>query len=215
MTDKTAFLFDLDGVLIDTEKKYTLIWRDIDREFPTGVDNFPIKIKGTTLENILDTYFPDPSVREAVVERLYEREAALKYDYTPGALSLLRRLCDAGVATALVTSSNELKLEHLWRELPEMKGYFDTIIDGDMVTHSKPDPEGYTLAAKKLGVDSRNCVVLEDSLQGVKAGRQAGGLVIGVEGTIPVETLRPYCDFIVASLEDVDFEKINGLLQER
>lgn len=215
MTDKTAFLFDLDGVLIDTEKKYTLIWRDIDREFPTGVENFPIKIKGTTLDNILDTYFPDPLVREAVVKRLYQREAALKYDYTPGALNLLRSLHDARVPTALVTSSNELKLEHLWYELPEMKNYFNTIIDGDMVTHSKPDPEGYLLAARKLGVDSRNCVVFEDSLQGVKAGREAGGLVIGVEGTIPVDLLRPFCDSIVASLEEVDFGMINELLKER
>ena len=63
---KVGFLFDLDGVLIDSEKEYTSIWTEIDRQFPSGYENLALRIKGMTLTEIIDTYFPAPSQREGV-----------------------------------------------------------------------------------------------------------------------------------------------------
>ena len=67
-------LFDLDGVLIDSETTYTKFWSEIGRIYPTGLDNFAIAIKGTTLPSILE-YFPDASVRENITKRLLAFQA--------------------------------------------------------------------------------------------------------------------------------------------
>ena len=77
-----GFLFDLDGVLIDSEREYTRIWTDIDKAYPTGIENFALKIKGTTLDNILSTYYPEEEVKKNVKRMLDEEESAMKYDYT-------------------------------------------------------------------------------------------------------------------------------------
>ncbi|MBO4966015.1 MAG: HAD family phosphatase [Muribaculaceae bacterium] len=205
---KIAALFDLDGVLIDSETIYTEIWTRINEKFPTGVQDFPRRIKGTTLDNILDTYFPNPEIRPKVIEMLYDEEGKMKYRFCPGAEQFLITLREKNVAMALVTSSNGDKMSGLFRQLPHLKDFFDTIIVGEMVKHSKPDPEGYLLAAKRLGADPRNCAVFEDSLQGVKAGRAAGAYVIGDAGTLPAETLQPYSDIVVDSLEEIDIDNL-------
>lgn len=207
-----AVLFDLDGVLIDSETIYTEIWSSIERRFPTGVDDFARKIKGMTLEKILGTYFPDPEVRKQVEALLYELESQIKYEMTPGAHELLSSLRSEGIPIALVTSSNEIKMTHLFQQMPEMKDAFDFIVTGDMVRRSKPDPQGYALAASKLGVAPENCVVVEDSLQGVKAGEALGGSVIGVSGTLPAETLAPHSTIVVDTLTELSPTKISNLL---
>lgn len=210
-----GFLFDLDGVLIDSEKTYTKIWSDINDEFPSGYPDLASRIKGTTLESILSTYYPDPDVRSRVEKRLYERENTMVYNYTEGAKELLSWLKTNRIPVALVTSSNDIKMRHLWSEIPGMEIFFDVIVTGDLVTKSKPDPEGYNLAASKLGVPKERCVVFEDSLQGVRAGRSAGGLVVGVVGTLPADVLRPYADILVDNLEDINKEELVRLLDAR
>lgn len=210
-----GFLFDLDGVLIDSENKYTQIWTAINNEFPSGYSDLATRIKGTTLEFILAQYYPDKDIREKVEQRLYEKESEMKYDFTPGAEKLLHWLSENKVPTALVTSSNQLKMNHLWKEIPGMDRFFNQIITGDMVNRSKPDPEGYQLAASLLGVDNKRCVVFEDSLQGVKAGKSAGSLVVGVAGTLSEEILLPYSNIIVHSLKELNPETIIRILSER
>ncbi len=198
--DIQGFLFDLDGVIIDSEREYTRIWEKIGLEFPTGIENFAYKIKGTTLEDILAKYYPDVEVRDRVRERLYEEEAAMKYQYCAGAEALLKRLKSEGVPTALYTSSDSYKMSHLYRDIPEIRDYFNVIITGDNVTRSKPDPQGYLMAAEAIGVPIEDCAVVEDSLQGVKAGRASGAFVIGVANTLPEDVLLPYSDIIVDNL---------------
>lgn len=89
--DNIGFLFDLDGVIIDSESRYTEIWGEINGCFPTGVAQFEHKIKGTTLDNILSTYF-DEADRDSVVAMLNEKEQAMVYDYLPGAKELLETI---------------------------------------------------------------------------------------------------------------------------
>lgn len=202
-----AFLFDLDGVLVDSEREYTRIWQHIDDVYPTGVENFSTKIKGTTLPNILDTYYPDLAIRSKVENLLYEQERKMVYSYCPGARELLDGLRADGVPMALVTSSNDVKMEHLYRDLPEIRDYFDTIIDAHDVTRSKPDPQGYLFGAERLGLDIHRCIVMEDSLQGVKAGRSAGAYVVGVAGTLPADVIAPYSDEVDTTLEGFDFRR--------
>lgn len=205
---KTAFLFDLDGVLIDSESEYTRIWQHIDDLFPSGVQDFATKIKGTTLTNILGTYFPDTEKREKARKLLYELEGEMRYEYCDGAPQLLAKLSDQGIPFALVTSSDDKKMAHLFDQHPELKDIFGAIIDSNKVTHSKPDPEGYLIAAAELGVEPRCCIVVEDSIQGMRAGRAAGAYVIGVAGTIHDEFVKPECDLMIHSLTEIDLPSL-------
>lgn len=191
-----AFLFDLDGVIVDSEKEYTRIWDQVGKTFPTGVKDFAIKIKGTTLDDILSTYYPEPETARKVKEKLYKLEGEMKFEVYSGAKILLESLRSLNYPCALVTSSNEDKMNLLWEQHPELRSYFNAIVTAEIVDHSKPDPEGYLKAAELLGMDPKNCAVVEDSLQGVKAGKAAGCFVIGVQGTLPAETLKPYSDII-------------------
>lgn len=202
-------LFDLDGVLIDSESEYTRIWNLIDEVYPTGVENFAQKIKGTNLEDILSRHYPDPQLRRKVEKKLYEEEGKMHYDYCEGAENVLRRLKDLNVPMALYTSSNQKKMEHLYRDRPDIAGYFDYIVLGDMVSESKPSPEGYLKAAKGLGLKDGNWIVVEDSLQGVKAGKASGGKVVGVAGTLPASILEPYCDKVIDSMAVFPFELLS------
>lgn len=207
-------LFDLDGVLVDSEREYTLIWERINKEFPTDVPNFAERIKGTTLENILSLHYPDPEVRKNVERRLLEEESKMVYRYCPGAHELLEDLRRSNVPMALFTSSNEIKMDHLYNDIPGIKDYFDVIITGDMVRHSKPDPEGYLKAARELGLKNGKWVVVEDSLQGVKAGKASGGSVMGVAGTLPAEVLAHYCNEVVETLDGIDTALLHSLINK-
>lgn len=209
-----GFLFDLDGVLIDSESEYTRIWESIDKEYPTGVDNFAIKIKGMTLPEILSTYFPE-NIQDNVIKMLNEKEQKMKYRPLPGAIETLKYLNEKGFGAVLVTSSNEYKMQHLREELPKLENFFVDIVTADKVRRSKPDPEGYILGASLLGVPARRCAVFEDSVQGVKAGKASGAYTVGLTSTLPPDSLEPYVDEMAENLQCIDIENIILKLKSR
>ena len=210
-----GFLFDLDGVIIDSEKEYTRIWEAIDKAHPTGVENFAYVIKGQTLARILDPYFPDPDVQKDVVRMLNEMEQRMRHEMLPGALKTLEALQRDNLPRVLVTSSNNLKMKHLREEQPALEGMFSDIVTADRISHSKPDPEGYLLGARLCGCKPERCAVFEDSAQGVEAGHRAGCFVVGLTTTLPAASLEPFADRIVSSLDDVDLSEIKKILENR
>lgn len=201
-------LFDLDGVLIDSETEYTKIWSEINRRFPSGYDDLALRIKGMTLDNILATYYPDASLANDVRDTLHELESHMTYRWLPGARELLKWLMADSIPRALVTSSDNKKMEHLQEEIPELMPMMSAVITADRISRSKPDPEGYLLGAHEIGIPISQCVVFEDSLQGVKAGRASGAFVVGVAGTLKPEILQPFCDIVVSSLEELEPAKL-------
>lgn len=214
-TDKALWgaLFDLDGVLVDSEGIYTLFWHDIDTRFPTGVERFEYVIKGSTLENILDTYFPDEETQRCILDELKEQERNMEYCLFDGAAELLSLLKQAGVSSAIVTSSNRAKMRHLFNSVPALESLVDVVITGDDVTMSKPHPEGYNKAALRLGLEPCRCVVFEDSLAGLEAGRRAGGAVVGIATTNLRERLTDLADLVVDTVADLDVDTIFRLLE--
>lgn len=115
-----AALFDLDGVLIDTEPVYTRIWEGIERHFPTGVDNFAQVIKGTTLPRILNKYFK-PEDHKAIVEMLTEAENDMEYPLFPDTVPFLEKLRSHRIPAAIVTSSNDKKMNRLFDMYPSSR----------------------------------------------------------------------------------------------
>lgn len=192
-------LFDLDGVLVDSETLYTRFWSEMERRFPTGDPDYAINIKGMNLSRIILNY-PE-ELRETVVGEIHRFEDTMEYPIMPGVYDFLARLEDADIPAAIVTSSDATKMEYLFRQHPRLADHFAVVINGSMVSRSKPDPEGYILAARALGMDPTECVVFEDSIQGLQAGRAAGARVVGLATTFPADRIAPLADRIISSFE--------------
>ena len=200
-------LFDLDGVLLDSEGQYSIFWRTMDERFPTGVEDFSNYIKGFHLARIL-SYFANDEVREHIVQALVEFEKNMHFEFFPGALALVHRLRDIGIPMAIVTSSDHKKMQALFSQHPEFPALFDTIITGDMVTRAKPDPDCFLLGAQRLGVDIKDCVVFEDSRNGLIAARASGARVIGLATTLSADIVAPLSDLTIPCVNDLDIEQI-------
>lgn len=204
-TRKRGVLFDLDGVLLDSEGNYTIFWAQMDKEFPTGIDNFASYIKGLHLTRILG-FFESDEVRQQVQDRLLDFERDTKYEFFPGALDFVRRLRDAGIPMAIVTSSDHKKMQALYEQYPEFPTLFDHIITGDMVTKAKPDPDCFLMGAKLLGIPIGDCIVFEDSRNGLIAGRASGARVIGVVSTLSAPEVAQLSDMTIAAVSGLTVE---------
>ena len=196
MADK-AFLFDFDGVLVNTEFYYTEFWKRQDMKYFPHIKNFEQVIKGRSLKTIYAEYFSDkPDERKVIREELIEHEKGMVYEYISGAEEFVRA-CRGIVKTALVTSSSQSKMENVYRSLPHLKSFFDLIITAEDVNESKPSPECYLRAAELLGVAVCDCVVFEDSLAGIMSGKSAGMKVVGLETTLSRKELETKADMII------------------
>lgn len=182
-------LFDLDGVVVDSESIYTQFWSDIDKLYPTGVDNFAITIKGNTLQRILADYFPDNDVKQDILERIKDFEINMRYKPFAEAIRFINELKRNQFRIAIVTSSSQKKMDNLYAQNPGFREMFDAVVTGDMVSHSKPDPEPYLLGAKAIGVAPESCYVFEDSISGIESGIRAGATVIGLATTLPYDKI--------------------------
>lgn len=204
---RCGVLFDLDGVLLDSEGQYSIFWAAMEKEYPTGIDNFASYIKGFHLNRIL-SYFENDAIREQVVDKLLAFEREMRYEFFPGALDFVKQLRYADVPMAIVTSSDHMKMQSLYRQHPEFPTLFDQIITGDMVTKAKPDPDCFLMGAKLLGMDIKDCVVMEDSRNGLIAGRASGAKVIGITTTLSAEEVAELSDMTVAAVKDLSIEDV-------
>lgn len=201
MTNRVGALFDLDGVLVDSEGIYTQFWEEMNRLYPTGYVDFAQRIKGTTLEHILTTYFPHEDVQKDIVKRLNEHEEQMQYTLFPGTIDFLKSLMEQNIPAVIVTSSNEKKMAHLFNAIPDFRELFGAVITDKDVLHSKPAPDGYILGAKAIGLSPESCYVFEDSMQGIQAGLSAGATVIGLATTNPREMVSKKAHKTIDSFE--------------
>lgn len=200
-----AALFDLDGVVFDTEPQYTIFWGAQCREFHPEHPGLEHEIKGQTLVQIYDAWFSgELQEKQAVItERLNLYEQQMDYIYVPGFEDYVKKLRTQGVKTAVVTSSNLIKMEAVYQRHPEFKGLFDAILTSEDFERSKPDPDCYLKAANRLGVSVKDSVVFEDSFNGLKSGRAAGMFVVGLATTNPAEAISPYADKVVKDYHEL------------
>ena len=195
---KTA-LFDLDGVVFDTEPIYTRFWGEECRRYHPELPGLEHRIKGQTLQQIFDGYFADvPQEQPLIVERLNRFESQMQYDYIPGFTDFIVALRSEGITTAVVTSSNRIKMQAVYRAHPEVRDFFDRILTSEDFSESKPSPDCYLRAAARFGADPKDCVVFEDSFNGLKSGRAAGMCVVGLSTTNPAESIAPLCDLVIS-----------------
>jgi len=195
-----AALFDLDGVVFDTEPLYTKFWGGTFSHYMPGSHGLEQAIKGSTLVQILDGYFPDPATQRAITAELDDYERHMSYDYVEGFVEFVSRL---RCKKAVVTSSNRPKMENVYRCHPEFRGFFDAILTSEDFSQSKPSPDCYLRAAARLGVEPARCACFEDSFNGLRSGRAAGMYVVGLATTNRPEDIAPYCDEIINNFKEI------------
>ena len=208
-----AALFDLDGVVFDTEPQYTVFWGSQCRLYHPEHPGLEHEIKGSTLTQIYDRWFSGPLEAEqaVVTERLNAFEAQMTFEYIAGFEALIADLHAHGVKTAVVTSSNQPKMESVYRAQPGFKQLFDAILTSEDFEHSKPHPDCYLKAAARFGVHPSECVVFEDSFNGLKSGRAAGMKVVGVATTNTAADIAGLSDIQIVDYQHVDYESLKQL----
>jgi len=195
---KTAALFDLDGVLIDTEDQYTRFWTAIGmRDFPQN-PSFATTIKGQTLVQIFDKYYNgDTAKQEQILKELSRFEERMDFPFIAGAADFVAALRKKGVCTAVVTSSNKEKMACLYRKQPGFSKLFDHIFTAEDAGRSKPAPDCYINAARFFGLSAHDCFVFEDSVNGLQAAHDSGATVIALTTTNSEECVRPFCQHLM------------------
>lgn len=195
-----AVLFDLDGVVFDTEPQYSVFWGGVCRQYHPEQPGLENVIKGSTLDQIYHKWFAGPLTKEqaGITERLNEFERQMRLDYVAGFTEFCTELRRRGIRTAVVTSSNRPKMENVYRQHPEFTRLMDAVLTSEDFERSKPDPDCYLKGAARFGVEPSECVVFEDSFNGLKAGRAAGMAVVGLTTTNPREEVARWSDLQVA-----------------
>lgn len=198
-----AALFDLDGVVLDTESQYSNFWGSVGKEFLPHIPTFAKDIKGQTLTQIYDGWFAgETALQEKITIRLNKFEQQMVFPYIPGFTTFIASLRQAGVKTAVVTSSNKEKMANAYREHPELLQMFDRILTSEDFKASKPDPDCYLRGAAIFGAKPEECIVFEDSRNGLRAARASGAYVVGLATTLPEDVVTTLADLVITDFTD-------------
>ncbi len=217
---RMGVIFDLDGVLVDTGWAHKQSWYDLaEKEGFSMTDEFFYSTFGMQNYMIIPMLL-DRDASSGEVGRLsdwkeqrYREIIAAKLEPAEGAKSLLTDLKSEDFLLAVGSSAPRANLE-LVLERTDMMDYFDAYVTGQDVTNSKPAPDTFLRAAEKLSLGAASCVVVEDAVQGVEAGKAAGMPVVAVTTTRKQADLNR-ADIIVDSLAQLQARHFLDLLRKR
>lgn len=190
--EKVGFIFDLDGVIVDTAKYHYLAWRKLANElgFEFTIEQNEL-FKGVSRKRCLEILLDignitatqeqfDTWMVEKNVDYLAYIEKMNSSEILPDVAKVLQYLKNKNIPIALGSASKNARpiLEKV-----DLLPYFDSIVDGNSVTKAKPDPEVFLIAADNLGVAANLCVVFEDAVAGIQAANAANMVSIGIGDT--------------------------------
>ena len=212
-----AVLFDLDGVLVSTDEYHYESWKKLSAEegFDFFDHEFNHKFRGVARMECIEiitkasgkNYTPEQKLELADRKNRYFVESLATVTtevLLPGALSALHELRIRGIKTAVASNSRnavtiikQVQIEHL----------LDAIVDGHQIENSKPDPEVFLLAAKKIGITPARCLVVEDAVAGIESARRAGMKALGI-GT---KERLPNADIVIPDLSAISINELLNL----
>lgn len=206
---QVAFLFDMDGVIVDSNPFHKIALKQFCKKYGHDLDEDQLleKIYGRTNKDWLKNVFGE---LDSATMKKYAGEKELlfrelyKNDIQPvdGLLNFLDRLNELKIAKAIATSAPRENVDFTLSKTG-MKKYFATILDESFVSKGKPDPEIYLKTAAALGFAPEDCIVIEDSLSGIKAGKNAGCKVVGITTTHTKEEMTE-TDLVIHNFADLD-----------
>ncbi len=210
-------IFDMDGVIADTEQLHLRAWQEFlakhgvshtPEEFRSlfGMANFQIFAK------VLPKYPPSRYARlQEDKEAIYRKDAKGVLKEVPGASDLIRMLHERGAVLAIGSSGPLKNIMFNLRELG-LERYFKAIVSSEDVMMGKPSPEIFLKAAARINAMPEDCIVIEDSLPGIEAGKRAGMKVIAITTTHPRERLAA-ADLVIGSFKDLTYEVMEASRQ--
>lgn len=207
-TKAIAALFDFDGVIMDTETQYTVFWNEQGLKY-LNEEDFGRRIKGQTLAQIYEKYFSTlPEAQQEITAKLNVFEKQMSYEYIPGVEAFIAGLRRHDVKIAVVTSSNEEKMQNVYNAHPEFKGMVDRILTGEMFTRSKPAPDCFLLGMEIFGSTPDSTYVFEDSFHGLQAGMTSGATVIGLATTNSRDAITGKAHYIMDDFTEMTYDKL-------
>lgn len=208
-----AFLFDMDGVLCDSEafiaKAACRMFATVHNTHVEPADFAPFVGTGENsyLGGVAKKYGVDltmPRDKETTY-RLYAECVRGRLQAIPGVIDFIRRAAEVGIPMAVATSADRIKLEVNLDALGLEKELFGAFVTGSDIERTKPHPDIFLTAAQRLGVPPERCIVFEDAINGVQAAKAAGCRCIGVTTFFPGDALRTAgADDLIADFSDPD-----------
>ena len=211
MKDFDAVVFDMDGVLFDSERALMLCWLEVAEEY--GIENIEKPYYASvganaakTRQIMLEAYgedFPYDRYAEEAFQMYLKRYGSGRLPVKNGVFEILEFLKSNGKKIALASSTRKEAVFSRLRDGGILE-YFDVVITGDMVTKSKPEPDIFLLACEKLGVSPCSAYVIEDSFNGIKAAHRGALKPIMVPDLLPAdEEMRVLSEAVIVDLTSV------------
>jgi len=210
-----AIIFDMDGVLLDSMPMHLKVWKEMfeKRSIPFSLKIFE-EYNGISTKEIaellIEKYGLDDSV-EGMVEEKHSKERVLARKMVKlfdNSLSTIKRLKSEGFLVGIATSALKETVDYVNKTF-KLDRYVDKFTYSAEVERTKPDPGIFLLTAKKLGVDPRECAVVEDAIKGIEAANRAGMISIAITNTFPREDFED-ADMIIDSLDELDKKLLDG-----
>ncbi len=215
-----AIIFDMDGVLVDSNPFHLRKWRDLFQAhgIPFDEEELPKIVLGPPNDVTFPRFMGENLSREQMAELSEELEENFRREIGPHARAFpgVRRFieeCHAqGISMAVASAAMGKNVRFLISALG-LGDYFRVLMTGDDISHPKPDPEIYLKTAEKLGVNPAACAVFEDSFVGVEAAKRAGMKCVAIASSFCTEDLRreTHADLIVPSFESVSLQTLRLL----
>ncbi|MFA0439008.1 haloacid dehalogenase [Vibrio sp. 10N.286.49.C2] len=205
-----ALLFDMDGLIFDTEVLYKVSWQHAARqqglELNDDLYRTFIGVQDSECERILSEHFRhllDLRAFRTVRDQHFHRARSQGVTFKPGFHAVFQMAKHQGLTIALVTSSHRQEVERNFYQSDYLK-QFDLIITAEDVLNGKPQPDCYLMACAQLGIKPSQCLVLEDSNNGMRAGKSAGCIAAMIpDMLLPDSDVKAEADYLFESLYDV------------
>ena len=213
-------IFDMDGVLVDTNPFHIQKWEALltEHSIPFDRKELPRQVLGPANDPTLRRFFGERITAEDRQRLSEELEARFREAFAPhakplaGVERLIAECQEQGVLVALASAAMSKNVNFILDAL-KLRPYFRTVLTKDEITESKPNPEIFVKTAEKLGVPAAECVVIEDSFAGIEAAKRAGMKCVAVASTFPSPELRArtQADLVVQTLEELNLQKLRQL----
>ncbi|HCD35762.1 MAG TPA: beta-phosphoglucomutase family hydrolase [Chlorobium sp.] len=209
MSNRSAFIFDMDGVLTDNMRHHADSWVELFRDYGLeGMDTerYLVETAGMKGHDVL-RYFLDPDISATEADRLTELK---DFVYRVNSRSMIRPLkglegflakaADSGIAMAIGTGAGHKNIDFVL-DILHMRSSFGAIVSASDVARGKPDPDVFLRAAELLNVPPSSCIVFEDAIPGLEAARSAGMAAVAVTTTNSREAFNPFGN-VIAVIDD-------------
>ena len=204
-------IFDMDGLMFDTERVYAIYWKSISERhgYPLTDDNMAHlcgAVRPYQIKKFVEWFGEDVPAGEIIdecMQSVSDHLAANPIPFKAGLMELLTALRERGIPVAVGTGTRRVRADAMLVRAGVLP-YIDAVVCGDEVPAGKPDPAIFLKAAELIGVPPQECIVLEDSFNGIIAAHAAGAQPIMVPDTMqPTDEIRALCAHVLTRLDEV------------